>query len=146
MKSVSCFRSGIVFACICWPTITAAPRDNVQLNQGSVRFAEQLIETGHFVADKKGGWRDHRPSSDEENQFIRTHGIAEYAKWHLGIDERHSENTKAGYKFPFGDFKNVHRSALIAISSRARQYGYAQIENAAIELQRRLEQKAKPAR
>jgi hypothetical protein len=67
----------------------------------------------------------------------------EYAKWHLGIEERHGEKTKARYRFPFGDFKNVHRSALLAIRNRARQYGYLDIENAAAQLQRKLEARSK---
>jgi len=62
------------------------------------------------------------------------HGFEEYAKWHLGIDERHAENSKARYKFPCGDFKNVHRCAVLAVQSRAGQYRHYDIEKAAIEL------------
>ena len=72
--------------------------------------------------------------AEEENEFIRVHGFAEYRKWHLGIDETHAEGTKARYKFPFGDFKNIHRCALLAVRSRAHQYGYFEIESAAIQL------------
>jgi len=32
------------------------------------------------------------------------HGIAEYARWHLGIDADHDENTKGRYKSHIGDF------------------------------------------
>ncbi len=66
--------------------------------------------------------------------FIRLHGFGEYAKWHLGIDDAHAENTKQRYKFPYGDFKNVHRCALLAAQSRAGQYQHYDIERAAIEL------------
>ena len=126
--------------------VAIASQHNVILNQDSCRFAEQLIEQGHFVADKKGTWSDRQPSPKEENEFIRVHGIAEYAKWHLGIDPRHGEKSKARYKFPVGDFTNVNRSALIAIRSRAREYGYSDIENAAAKLQRNLERKAGESR
>jgi hypothetical protein len=126
-------------------TVSIAPSHAVRLNQDSFRFAQELIEQDHFIADKNGAWSEHRPSAKEQNEFIRAGGFAEYAKWHLGTDLRHGEDSKAHYKFPFGDFENVHRSALIAIKSRAREYGYTEIENAAAELQRSLEQKARSA-
>jgi len=106
----------------------------VQLNQSALSYAKELIKEGHVVADGRGAWRRHQPLPEEENEFIRLHGFSEYAKWHLGIDDAHAENTKARYKFPYGDFKNVHRCALIAAKSRAGQYKHYNIENAALEL------------
>jgi len=79
--------------------------------------------------------------AEAENEFIRVHGFAEYRKWHLGIDETHAEGTKARYKFPFGDFKNIHRCALLAVRSRAHQYGYVDIENAAIRFLEMIDSK-----
>jgi hypothetical protein len=116
----------------------AQSRGSLKLNEDGFAFAEQLINTGRIVADGKGAWRDHRPSADEENEFIRLHGFAEYAKWHLGIDDRYAENTKRRYKFPYGDFKNVHRCGLLAVKARAHEYGYAEIESAAAELERAI--------
>jgi len=136
---------GLFLACA-YATVAIALPDNVKLNPDSLRFAQELIEQGHFVADKKNNWSEHQPSAEEENKFIRSHGFAEYASWHLGIDDRRGEKTKARCKFPFGDFKNVRRSALIAIRSRAREYGYGEIESAAAELQQALEQKANGSR
>ena len=104
-----------------------------------MRYAEQLIDHGDFVADKHGAWRDSQPGAEQGNEFIRRAGWNRYAKWHLAIDEDHPGNVKARFKFPFGDFVNVRRSALIAIQMRAHQYGYAEIENAAASLQKRLE-------
>src|SRR5438105_6733790 len=106
----------------------------VRLNEPSVLYAQELIGQNRFIADQRNSWSEHQPSAGEENEFIRQHGFSEYAKWHLGIDERHSENTKARYKFPFGDFKNVHRCGLLAVKSRAREYYYSDIESAAAEL------------
>jgi hypothetical protein len=120
--------------------VFAQPRNAIELNEIAFTFAGQLINEGQMVADGKGAWSKHRPSADEENEFVRLHGFGEYAKWHLGIDRRFPENTKRRYKFPFGDFKNVHRCALLAVKGRARQYGYAEIENAAAELERKVKQ------
>ena len=122
---------GILFCC---PTLSFGQSRTVKLNQNAFAYAKELITQGRIVLDKKNAWADHHPGAAEENEFIRTHDVAEYAKWHLGIDETHAEDTKARYKFPFGDFKNVHRCGLLAVKSRAHQFGYAAIEEAAIRL------------
>jgi hypothetical protein len=57
-----------------------------------------------------------------------------FAKWHLGIDDEHDEQTKQRYKFPYGDFKKVHRCAVISAESRAGQYKHFDIEKAAARL------------
>jgi hypothetical protein len=106
----------------------------IRLNQIALSYAKELIEQGHLEADGKDAWRRHRPSAAEENEFIRLHGFSEYAKWHLGIDDAHAEDTKARYKFPCGDFKNVHRCGVLAARSRAGQYKDYEIENAAAQL------------
>ena len=121
--------------------ILAQARTGTALNEEAFAFAMQLIKERHFLADGKGAWSGHRPSANEENEFIRLHGFGEYAKWHLGIDDHYPENTKQRYKFPYGDFKNVHRCGLLAAKARARQYGYTEIENAAAELERGLKSK-----
>jgi hypothetical protein len=117
-------------------TVAAQSRKSIELNENAFTFAMELIKEGQAIPDGKGEWTKHRPSADEENEFIRFHGFAQYAKWHLGIDRRFPENTKRRYKFPYGDFKNVHRCGLLAVKARARQYGYAEIESAAAELDR----------
>jgi hypothetical protein len=111
-----------------------ADNASVRLNIEAFDFAHNLIVQGNFVADQKGEWSSHHPPHSVENSFIRGHGFAEYAKWHLAIDQRHSVNSKARYKFPFGDFQNVHRCGLLAVKARAHEYGYAEIETAAAQL------------
>jgi hypothetical protein len=107
----------------------------LKLNEGAVNHCRELVQAGHVVTDEsRASWSEHQPSAEQENEFIRLHGFEEYAKWHLGIDEEHAENTKARYKFPYGDFRNVHRCALLAAKSRAGQYKYRDIENAADQI------------
>ena len=121
-------------------TVAAQSRRSIHLNEDALAFAAERIKEGRFVADRKGAWTGHRPSADEENEFIRLHGFGAYAKWHLGIDNRFPEHTKQRYKFPYGDFKDAHRCGLLAVEARARQYGYVEIENAATELERLIAQ------
>ncbi len=135
----ACVRSiAVVILLNAISDVRAQSRESIKLNKNASAFAAELIKEGHVITDGKGAWSKHRPSADEENEFIRVHGFGEYAKWHLGIDDRYPENTKSRYKFPYGDFKNVHRCGLLAAKARARQYGYTEIENAAAELERGL--------
>jgi len=143
MKTVirnNCFAHSIAIAVFVFAiaAVAAQSRKSIELNETAFTFAMDLIKEGQAVADGKGAWTKHRPPADEENEFIRLHGFAQYAKWHLGIDRRFSENSKRRYKFPYGDFKNVHRCGLLAVKARAHQYGYADIENAAAELERAI--------
>ena len=114
---------------------------SVSLNSAAVTYARHLIGEGKLKNDQ-GHWGEHNPDASEENKFLDQHEMAEYAKWHLGLDKSKGEDTKGRYKFPFGDFKTVHRDGLIAVKERAAQQGYADIEKAADELLQLLEKKA----
>jgi len=108
--------------------------DAVKLNVAAFDYAKEFVKQGHVIADGRGAWSKDQPSAEAENEFIRLHGFGEYAKWHLGIDNRYAENTKRRYKFPYGDFKNVHRCGVLAAQSRAAQRKYFEIANAAAQL------------
>jgi hypothetical protein len=106
----------------------------VKLNKSAFNHAKKLINEKKVLRDERDAWSEHQPSAQDENQFIRAHGYGEYGKWHLGIDDAENEQTKKRYKFPYGDFKKVHRCALLSAESRAGQYKYFDIENAAAHL------------
>jgi hypothetical protein len=115
----------------------------MKLNKTAAEHARKLIADGKAVADERDDWSEHQPSAAQENDFIEEHGWREYAKWHLGLDEEESEETKGHYKFPYGDFKKAHRCALLAAESRAGQYKYTDIERAAHELHELIETRVK---
>jgi hypothetical protein len=96
--------------------------------------ARELVEHGQVMRDQRDDWSEHQPSTEDENEFIRRHSIDEFGKWHLGIDPSEPADTKAHWKFPYGDFRKVHRCAVISAESRAGQYKYLDIEKAAKEL------------
>jgi hypothetical protein len=106
----------------------------VKLNKRAYEHAKELIQVGHVVFDERDAWSEHQPSAEKENEFIRLHGYREYGKWYLGIDDAENEETKGRYKFPYGDFNNVHRCGVLSAESRAGQYKHYDIENAAAHL------------
>ena len=106
----------------------------VTLNRRAHEHAKELIDEGRFVFDERDAWSEHQPSAQEENEFIRLHGFAEYGKWYLGINDEKPEDTKGHYEFPSGNFKKVHRCGLLSAESRAGQYKHYDIESAAHHL------------
>ena len=144
------FRTIVVFfvaLTFCQVTADSGSSRNaaITVNTAAFDWAAGLIKQGRFVADKKGAWGKEHPTRAQENDFVREHGFQEYAKWYLVVDERHAIDSKARYKFPFGDFQNVHRCGLLASKARAHEYGYQEIENAAGRLLEMIES-ARPAR
>jgi hypothetical protein len=85
----------------------------VKLNRTAFVYAKELVIKGKVVVDDRDAWSEDQPSTREENDFIAAHGFAEYARWQLGIDDEQDESTKKRYKFPYGDFKKVHRCAVL---------------------------------
>jgi hypothetical protein len=94
----------------------------VKLNKRAFDYAKGLVSAGKAVRDERDAWSEHQPSAQQENEFIRLHGFTEYTQWHLGIDEEEHEQPKGRYKFPYGDFENVHRCGVLAAESRAGHY------------------------
>jgi hypothetical protein len=106
----------------------------VRLNEPAFNHAKHLITQGKFVADQRDAWSEHQPSAADENEFIRLHGYNEFGRWHLGINDEKPPQTKGRYEFPYGDFVNVHRCAVLSAESRAGQYKHYDIETAAAHL------------
>jgi hypothetical protein len=113
----------------------------VKLYETGFEHAKKLVKDGKFVVDGRDDWSEHQPSTQSENEFIRDHGIGEYGKWHLGIDDEKPKETKGHYKFPYGDFEKVHRCAVLTAESRAGQYKYFDVERAAAHLHGMLDAK-----
>src|SRR4051812_22865442 len=106
----------------------------VKLNRKAFEHAKALVLEGKYVYDERDAWSEHQPSAEDENDFICRHGINEYAKWYLGINDEKSEDTKGAYEFPHGDFKNVHRCGVLSAESRAAQYKHYDIAGAVAHL------------
>jgi len=106
----------------------------VKLNDGAYEHAKRLIEEGEFIDDERDAWSDHHPSTRTENEFIQKNEFFEYSKWFLGVNDEYREDSRRHYEFPYGDFENAHRCAILAAQSRAAQDKYSDIEAAAADL------------
>ena len=113
----------------------------VKLNERSHTFAKDQINSGNLVLDQRDDWSERQPSARQENEFIEARGWDEYADWHLAIDDEASADTKARYKFPYGDFTRVYRSGLLAAESRAGRTHDRDVEDAAIRLRELMDER-----
>jgi hypothetical protein len=111
----------------------------VQLNKRAYDHARHLIGSRKYVLDDRDAWSEHRPTAAQENEYIQQHGFREYGRWYLGVDDAEPEDTKSHYRFPYGDFENVHRCGVLSAESRAEQYKHHDIGTAAAHLHGMLE-------
>jgi hypothetical protein len=111
----------------------------VKLSRKGYDHAKWLIGEGRAALDERDEWSEHRPSAASENEFIAEHGFGEYGKWFLAVDDESPADAKGHYKYPYGDFSEVHRCAVLAAESRAGQYGHDDVKSAAAHLHGMLE-------
>jgi hypothetical protein len=112
----------------------------MRLHKSAFAYAKDLIKEKQVTFDERDAWSEHQPNAEEENEFIRLHGYDEYGRWHLGIDDEQDKQTKKRYKFPYGDFRTVHRCGVLSAESRAGQYKHNDIEKAAAHLHGMIEE------
>jgi hypothetical protein len=107
------------------------------VNDRGVARARRLIAARQYVL--RSDWGVVQPRADDENAFLASHSWDEYGEWHLGLTVGAADGTKAGYAFVYGDFRRVHRSALIACVYRAAEWRHKDVELAAHDLLQRLD-------
>ena len=106
----------------------------VRLNKHALSHARALVGKGKVVRDSRDDWSEAAPTADEENTYLKRHGLAEYSQWFLGVDDDKPEDTKGRYSFPYGDFRSVRRGGVISLESRAAQNDHDDISKATKEL------------
>jgi hypothetical protein len=102
------------------------------VNPDAVAHAEKLIRERQYVLDSD--WGEVQPGAEEQNAYLDKHSWEEYAAWHLGLTEGANDETKARHAFVYGDFRRVHRTALIACVYRASEWRHKEVELAAHDL------------
>lgn len=110
------------------------------LNDAAVERARALIDARQYVLDSD--WGEVQPTAEDENAFLERHSWEDYAAWHLGLTEGANDETKARHAFVYGDFRRVHRSALIACVYRASEWRHKRVEVAAHDLLQELDRAA----
>jgi hypothetical protein len=112
------------------------------VNPDGVRHARELIDARQYVLDSD--WGQSQPDAAAQNAYLENHSWQDYSGWHLGLTEGAGEQTKARYAFVAGDFRRVHRTALIACVYRASEWWHKDVELAAHDLLQRLDRLARP--
>ncbi len=107
------------------------------VNEAGVAFVRGLIDAHQYVLDSD--WGEVQPDADAQNAYLEKHTWDEYGAWHLGLTEGPGHETKARYAFVAGDFRRVHRSALIACVYRASEWRHKEVELAAHDLLQHLD-------
>ena len=107
------------------------------VNEQAVARCRALIDARQYVL--RSSWQEAQPRADDENRFLESHSWEEYAEWHLGLTEGAVDETKARYGFVYGDFRRVHRIALIAGRYRAAEHRHKEVELAAHDLLQHLD-------
>ena len=110
------------------------------LNDRAVAHIRSLIDARQYVLDSD--WGEVQPRADDENAYLAKHSWDDYADWHLGLTDGATDETKGRYAFVVGDFRRVHRSAIIACHFRAAEWRHKAIELAAHELLQVLDRRA----
>jgi hypothetical protein len=110
------------------------------VNPRAVEHAKRLIAARQYVLTSD--WGEVQPRADDENAYLARHSWDEYGAWHLGLTEGANDETKARHAFVFGDFRRIHRSAVIACWFRAAEWRHKAVERAANDLLQELDAKA----
>ena len=64
-----------------------------KVNWLAVANAERLIDARQYVLDSD--WGEVQPRAEAQSACLRTHSWDEYARWHLGLTEGATDETKA---------------------------------------------------
>jgi hypothetical protein len=110
------------------------------VNDRAVARAKRMIDARQYVLDSD--WGDVQPGAEDENAFLAGHSWEDYGEWHLGLTEGANDETKARHAFVYGDFRRVHRTALIACVYRAAEWRHKAVELAAHDLLQRLDERS----
>lgn len=108
------------------------------VNAQAVAHVRSLIDARQYVLDSD--WGEAQPDADAQNAYLEKHSWADYAAWHLGLTSGATDETKARYAFVAGDFRRVHRTALIACVYRASEWRHKDVELAAHDLLQHLDE------
>ena len=104
---------------------------SIELNKPALRHARALVREGKVVQDERDDWSEaaaHPRRRERVHRARRLDRVLALASW---VSTRaRTARRRTAYSFPFGDFRKVHRSGVIAGESRAGQYDHIEIRDA----------------
>lgn len=106
---------------------------SIKLNHAAMEHAKYLIQAGE-VESFDSNWNEEKPTPTETDLFIDTHTMEEYGAWFLGKNDEYDKETQEHYEYPYGDLKEVQRSALVYSLAQAEKNSHSEIAQAAREL------------
>jgi len=111
----------------------------IEVNKAGLEYAKALI--GEGKVDKEREWHLMEPTPESEDAYLASVGgdMDAYGKWFLAINTDKTPGTKGYYEFPYGDFKAICRSGVIAAEQRAGQYHHEGVKAAALELKNMID-------
>lgn len=108
------------------------------VNKAAVAHARELIDARQYIL--KSDWGEAQPRAADQNAYLERHSWDEYAAWHLALTDGATDETKSRHAFVFGDFRRVHRMALIACLFRAAEWRHKDVELAAHDMLQHLDE------
>jgi hypothetical protein len=102
----------------------------LKLNEEAVEFARSLIDERKYRINTV--WSVVEPSDRQAGQMLAQAGWEDFANWYLAVDPE--EDGIGAVRYPFGDFRSVHRSGLLDVRQQAELRGEQDIAEAAREL------------
>jgi len=106
----------------------------VTLHKPGYDYAVAIIKKGLEIEHDSNNWEAVKPTQDEIVRYLNTHTLDEYGLWFLGIDSSRDPKDKSKFMYPYGDFKVLHKSALIAALKEAAKNNHEEIKTAAQKL------------
>lgn len=102
-----------------------------QEDDAGVGYANSLIARGMFDTETK--WSE-AAAVGEENEVIDADGYGNWSEWHPAVEVQATDGTKGRLRFPYGDFNEVNRTAVIHTQQRGSQNDHRQIADAAEQI------------
>ena len=72
----------------------------MRLNEPAYTHARRLVVETHVVLDDRDERSEHRPSAQQESNYIDDHGFADYGAY-LDADDEANEGTRSHCKLPY---------------------------------------------
>lgn len=103
---------------------------SIVLNRPALEHARRLLDDEQYAINTV--WEHNAPTEEQRAAYKAAYGEAALGLWYLAVERDAGGN--AIYTLPYGDFRKLHRSGVVAAYKRAIQLNAADVEAGAREL------------